>query len=33
MSCYLCDSDKYSKRIGAVRDNPNIDALECNDCG
>jgi 2-polyprenyl-3-methyl-5-hydroxy-6-metoxy-1,4-benzoquinol methylase len=33
MSCYLCKSDKYRKRTGSVRDNPNIDILECNDCG
>jgi 2-polyprenyl-3-methyl-5-hydroxy-6-metoxy-1,4-benzoquinol methylase len=33
MSCYLCKSNKYSKRPGTVRDNPNIDVLECNDCG
>jgi len=33
MSCYLCKSDKYRKRKGSVRDNPNIDILECNDCG
>ncbi len=33
MSCYLCKSDKYSKRPGSVRDNPNIDILECSDCG
>ena len=33
MSCYLCKSDKYSKRTGSVRDNPDIDILECSDCG
>jgi hypothetical protein len=33
MSCYLCKSDKYSKRAGAVRDNPDIDILECSNCG
>ena len=33
MSCYLCKSNKYSKRPGTVRDNPNIDILECSDCG
>ena len=33
MSCYLCKSDKYSKRTGSVRDNPDIDVLECSDCG
>jgi len=24
MSCYLCKSNKYSKRTGSVRDNPDI---------
>ena len=33
MSCYLCKSDKYSKRTGSVRDNPDIDILECSNCG
>ena len=33
MSCYLCKSDKFSKRTGSVRDNPDIDILECSDCG
>ena len=33
MNCYLCKSEKYSKRIGSVRDNSNIDILECSDCG
>jgi 2-polyprenyl-3-methyl-5-hydroxy-6-metoxy-1,4-benzoquinol methylase len=33
MSCYLCKSDKYSNRTGGVRDNPDIDILECSDCG
>jgi len=33
MSCYLCKSDKYSKRTGSVRDKPDIDVLECSDCG
>lgn len=33
MSCYLCKSDKYSKRSGTVRDNPDIKILECSDCG
>jgi len=32
MRCYLCKSDKYSKRTGSVRDNLNIDILECSDC-
>jgi 2-polyprenyl-3-methyl-5-hydroxy-6-metoxy-1,4-benzoquinol methylase len=33
MNCYLCHSDKYSIRPGNVRDNKNIDVLECNNCG
>jgi len=33
LSCYLCKSDKHSKRTGSVRDNPDIDVLECSDCG
>ncbi len=33
MSCYLCKSDEYSKRTGTVRDNPDIDILECSGCG
>ena len=33
MSCYLCKSDKYSKRPGTVRDNINVNILECSDCG
>ena len=33
MSCYLCKSDQYSQRAGSVRDNSNIDILECSDCG
>lgn len=33
MSCYLCKSDKFSQRTGSVRDNPDIDVLECSDCG
>ena len=33
MSFYLCKSDKYSKRTGSVRDNRDIDILECSNCG
>ena len=33
MNCYLCHSDKYSMRPGNVRDNKNIDVLECDNCG
>jgi len=31
--CYLCSSDKYTRRQGSVRDNPEIKILECVDCG
>lgn len=33
MKCYLCDSNNYRKRDGKVRDNENLDILECNNCG
>jgi 2-polyprenyl-3-methyl-5-hydroxy-6-metoxy-1,4-benzoquinol methylase len=33
MSCYLCQSNKYSKRAGTVRDNRDIDVLQCDECG
>jgi 2-polyprenyl-3-methyl-5-hydroxy-6-metoxy-1,4-benzoquinol methylase len=33
MTCYLCKSDKFSNRTGSVRDNPDIDILECDNCG
>ena len=33
MSCYLCNSEKYLKRSGSVRDSFNIDILECSNCG
>ena len=33
MSCYLCNSGKYSKRPGSIRDDSSIEILECNDCG
>jgi len=31
--CYLCGSHKYRKRTGKVRDNENIEILECISCG
>jgi 2-polyprenyl-3-methyl-5-hydroxy-6-metoxy-1,4-benzoquinol methylase len=31
--CYLCQSDAFHVRTGSVRDNPDLDILECNDCG
>ncbi|EMM95019.1 methyltransferase domain protein [Leptospira interrogans serovar Zanoni str. LT2156] len=33
MECYLCKSLSNTKRKGCVRDNPELDILECNDCG
>jgi SAM-dependent methyltransferase len=32
-SCYLCGGKKIYKRNGKVRDNPNLEVLECKDCG
>lgn len=32
MKCYLCDSTSFSHRKGQVRDAPDLDILECNDC-
>ncbi len=31
--CYLCGSEKNHKRDRKVRDNPNLDILECESCG
>ncbi|WP_243832566.1 hypothetical protein [Campylobacter sp. US33a] len=33
MKCYLCGSESHHKREGKVRDNPNIEILECDECG
>jgi 2-polyprenyl-3-methyl-5-hydroxy-6-metoxy-1,4-benzoquinol methylase len=33
MRCYLCQSTNYKKRDGEVRDNKNLDILECKNCG
>ena len=33
MNCYLCKSTSFSKRKGKVRDNPNLQILECSGCG
>ena len=30
--CYLCGSNSSIKRMGIVRDNPNLEVLECNNC-
>lgn len=31
--CYLCGSESHHKRNGRVRDNPELDILECEQCG
>jgi 2-polyprenyl-3-methyl-5-hydroxy-6-metoxy-1,4-benzoquinol methylase len=31
--CYLCGSTEFNKRPGSVRDNPELDVLECASCG
>lgn len=31
--CYICESVKFSKRSGSVRDNKNLNILECDNCG
>ena len=33
MNCYLCNSPTFTKRKGAVRDAPNMQVLECGNCG
>ena len=33
MTCYLCKSINSKTRKGKVRDNQNLQILECNDCG
>jgi transcription elongation factor Elf1 len=33
VKCYLCNSLDFTARKGVVRDNPNIQIVECNDCG
>lgn len=33
MKCYLCSSEKWKLRPGKVRDNPNLEIRECQDCG
>ena len=33
MSCYLCGENSFTKRPGIVRDNKNLDVLECSSCG
>lgn len=31
--CYLCGGTEFKKRIGSVRDNPDIDVWKCASCG
>jgi 2-polyprenyl-3-methyl-5-hydroxy-6-metoxy-1,4-benzoquinol methylase len=33
MNCYLCNSTSFSIRKGKVRDAPDLEILECSDCG
>jgi 2-polyprenyl-3-methyl-5-hydroxy-6-metoxy-1,4-benzoquinol methylase len=33
MNCYLCQSDKHITRPGSVRDNEDVNILECDNCG
>ncbi|HBE79486.1 MAG TPA: methyltransferase [Firmicutes bacterium] len=32
-ACYLCGEKSFQKRPGRVRDNENLDILECRSCG
>lgn len=31
--CYLCGSTRFNKRLGSVRDNPELEVFECSSCG
>ena len=31
--CYLCGGTKFNKRSGSMRDNPELEVLECVSCG
>ena len=31
--CYLCSGTEFHKRPGSVRDNPDLEILECASCG
>lgn len=33
MTCYLCNHQSFSVRKGAVRDDPALQILECDNCG
>jgi len=33
MNCYLCSSTHFKPRKGQVRDNPELEILECQSCG
>jgi len=32
-SCYLCGNKDFKKRPGAVRDDPDLEIMECSSCG
>lgn len=32
-SCYLCNGSSFKKRSGTVRDNTDLEILECTECG
>ncbi len=31
--CYLCGSTKFKKRLGSIRDRPELEVFECASCG
>lgn len=33
MQCYLCNSKKFKQRKGVVRDTPELQIMECENCG
>lgn len=33
LSCYLCGKNEFRKRNGKVRDNPDLEIMECLSCG
>ncbi len=32
-TCYLCGNKEFNKREGMVRDNPELEILQCSNCG
>ena len=32
-TCYLCNNTHFNKRIGEVRDNKELEVIECSNCG